>query len=608
MTATTVGSILINSVLPPTSRDYEKPMGAKEMKGALMHVAQNHPAMYGQVAKSLKDLGDLHSYLEGSSFSFDDAKPQDTSEIFKKYDGAFHKTRSIEDTNKREHAQRAINTEIEKEINTLVEKDMATNPTRIHKWSTIGGKGNKNNIRQMFYASGNQLDVTNKVLPYMSRSNFSAGLSPSDAFISATGARKGIVESFISVRDPGALGKEFFMLTNSMITTEHDCGTKEGMVIPVSSSDALDRHLAKDVGVFKRNDVVTHVVQAQLTKAGVKSIDVRTPLKCLAKHGVCSMCLGIMHNGKLSPIGDTVGLYSSQALTEKLTQMALSAKHTGGVVGKVPSFQIVKQLLHVPENFPNGAVLAQQAGTIHKIDELPDGGKRLWIGTQSHYVLPKVELKVKRGDNVGKGDSLSDGLINPAEIVRLKGMDAGRAQLAKGLQETYAGAGIAGQAKVFETVARAILCLGEVADPGDHTQFNIGDKVNWDANRPYRETQHATMSPKEAVGWRLTTDHPRLHMKAGDMLTPDHLHLFAGMGDINVYKKPAIIEPKMWGTERAAIYGGDWISNLGFRFVKDQLKENVATGSGVDLNSNRPIPNYVMGTIGHGRNGNFSRS
>lgn len=602
---TTVGHILINEYLPPDVRDYQKTMTASEMKSTLKKVADKHPQHYGTITKALKDIGDLHSYLEGSSFTFDEMKPHDITPIYKKWEPELNKAKKVADPLQRDNAMRAVNMKIEGELNSLVESHMKDSKNSVHKWSTIGGKGNRNNIRQMFYASGNQIDVANKVLPHMSRSNFSQGLAPSDIFISATGARKGIVESFISVRDPGALGKEFFMLTNHLVTTEHDCGTPEGIVVQVDSPDALDRHLAKDAGHYKRNDNVTKLVQADLKKSNVSSIVVRSPLTCRSKHGVCAMCVGELENGRLSHIGDTVGLRSAQSLTEKLTQMALSSKHTGGVVGKKSAFDTVKQLMHVPENFPGGAVLSQLHGTVQKIEDAPDGGKRVWVGDKMHYLDPKLNLSVKKGDTLTAGDAISDGLINPAEIVRLKGMDQGRLYLARAMQKVYSDSGIHGHPKVFETVSRAILNLAEVEDPGDH-DFNIGDKVNWNANIGATRTQYAKVPVDSAVGWRAAKDYPSAHVKEGEFLTYDHASKLGHLKEIEVMRKPAKIRPVMYGTERAAIYGGDWISNLGFRFVKDQLKTNVALGAKADIHGWSPIPAYIYGAeFGKGEGGRF---
>jgi len=167
--------------------------------------------------------------------------------------------------------------------------------------------------------------------------------------------------------------------------------------------------------------------------------------------------LGLLEDGRMAPIGDTVGLRSAQSMTEKLTQMALSTKHTGGVVGKKSPFEKLKQLMHVPENFSGGAVLSQHDGQVGAINKLADGGHHIMVGDFAHYIQPNQEIQVKKGQTIGKGDSLTDGLINPKELVDLKGMDAAREYLANEMRLTYEQSGNAGHPKVFETVVRGIL-------------------------------------------------------------------------------------------------------------------------------------------------------
>lgn len=609
MGQTTIGNILINEKLPPDLRDYSRTVTKPELTSILTAAAASHPHRYAEIAQHLKDLGDEHAYLQGSSISYDDFKPVDVDHIYRKYEPHWKKARAIKDPLARENQLREVNRLAETEINAMVAKDMKENPNRAHLWSTIGGKGNAANIRQMLYASGNQVDTTNTVVPYMARNSFARGLTPIDKMISATGARKGIVGSFISVRDPGAFGKELFMLTNDMVTTEHDCQTQRGLVKPITDPGVLDRFLAAPAGSFKRNDLLSPASRDALIRQGIKEVTVRSPNRCQAREGVCAMCIGLLENGKMSPLGDTIGLRSAQALTEPLTQMALSAKHSGGVVGKKSAFDTIKQLMHVPENFAGGAVLSQVHGRVEKIEEAPDGGSHIFINGQMHYIDPKLGLKVKKNDHVTAGDVLSDGLINPAEIVRLKGMDAGRDYLAKALQQTYADNGAYGHPKVFETVVRSVINLGKVKDPGDH-DFNVEDIVSWNQN------QHKTLpvtykfQGKEqianSVGHRLLNDLPALKMAKGTMITENHLPLLMKLNEVHAYKKPAVIEPFMVGTESAAIHKNDWLSKLGFRRVKAGLKEDVALAKSVDIHSYKPLPAYILGSeFRHGPAGTF---
>lgn len=605
---TTIGSLMLNNLLPEDLHDHSKSYNKKELVNLLKRIGASHPESYGEIVKKIKDLGDAFAYLEGSSFSFADLAPISTNDIFKKYQPLLNKAQKEPNKVKRLDMYREINLKIENDINERVKKDIeAKKNNRFLKWTAIGAKGGPNNIRQMFYSSGNQVDVRDQLYPHMAMKNFSEGLAPSDYFISGLGARKGIVSSFISVRDPGAFAKELYTLNNEMVTSTIDCGTRRGKELPVGSPDALDRCLLEDVGGFKRNTLVTSSLMDALKKSHHTIIKVRSPLYCEAPHGVCSMCVGLLENGKMSPVGDSVGLRSSQSMTEKLTQMALSAKHTGGVVGKRSPFETIKQLMHVPENFPGGAVLSQDSGHVDKIESQPDGGTKVWIGSTPHYLLPSHEVVVKKGDKVEKGDSLSDGLVNPKELVELKGMDAGREYLSHILNQTYKESGNNGHPKVYETVVRGILNIGKVEDPGDHP-FMPDELVKWNSVQDRTKKTIYRATPDQSLGFRLHDEIPELELKKDHQVSYTDINKMKakGIGGVNVYMKPMVVKPVMMGTERAALVKNDTLSNLGFRFLKEQLKENISLGRGSNIHSYDPIPAYVYGAeFGKGEEGRF---
>lgn len=605
---TSAGSILINAQLPEDLQDHQRIINKKELKKLLKDVGYKDPLSYGTTTKRLKDMGDQQAYLDGCSFKWSDLAPIDTSHVFKKYQGQLNKSSQIPNEVERLDATRQINMKIEGELNDITNEHIKKGQG-FTKWVELGVKGNPNNIRQMLVASGNQVDLREQVYPHMSKNSYSKGLNPSDYFVSALGARKGIVNSFISVRDPGAFAKELYTLTNEMVITDHDCGTLKGKSyhIPQEQALAIDRLLLEPAGNQKRNDLVTASSIDHLVKMGVKEIKVRSPLYCQAPQGVCSMCVGLLEDGRMAPIGDTVGLRSAQSMTEKLTQMALSTKHTGGVVGKKSPFEKLKQLMHVPENFSGGAVLSQHEGQISSINKLADGGHHIMVGDFAHYIQPNQEIQVKKGQTIGKGDSLTDGLINPKELVDLKGMDAAREYLANEMRLTYEQSGNVGHPKVFETVVRGILNLGEVVDPGDHPHMP-GEIVKWNSVQALTRPQVFSGPPSACLGYRLFEDVPQIGAKKNDMVDNKVLDECRkkGIQLLKVWQRPMKVNPIMMGTERAALIKNDVLSNLGFRFLKDQLRENIALGRSSNLHSYDPIPAYAYGAeFGQGEQGRY---
>jgi DNA-directed RNA polymerase subunit beta' len=607
---TTVGNILINDLLPEPLRKYDRKIDKKEINNILNEVGKNHADLYPEIAQNLKSMGEQHAYKLSSSFSLEDFKPIDINHIYNKYEPKIKSARDIKDEVQRDEALKKINLEMESDVNSKVKIDL-NHPNRFHEWITSGSKGKPDNLRQISYSVGNQVNVRNQMMSHYVDGNLSNGLSPMNYLVAAAGARKGVVGSFISVRDPGAFAKELYTLTNDMVTTMHDCGTHQGEAYNVFQMDIMDRALCEDAGPFKRNQILTPLVVDQLKKHGITKVIVRTPLHCIAREGVCAMCVGSLEDGTISPIGDTIGLRSAQSITEPLTQFALSSKHTGGTVQKRTAFQDISQVMHVPENFPGGAVLALENGSVSKIENASDGGKHIFINGVSHYALPTHNLKIKQGDSINKGDILTDGIINPAQVVELKGMHEGRKSLANTLRRIYSENGVEGHPKVFETIVRATLNLGRVKDPGDNLDHNVGDIVRWNQNQHLTEQKNILKPVNEdIIGFRNVApimNKNRLKVEAGTVITHDMAHdlLSSGIKELNVYKEPLKLDPFMLGTERAALHKGDWLSNMGFRFVKNQLMDNMSVMKKSELHSYDPIPAYISGRISKREDGKF---
>jgi DNA-directed RNA polymerase subunit beta' len=601
---TTIGNILVNEKLPQDLRDYQRVLDGKAQGKLIRQIGEKHPKDYGKIVKDIKDLGDKYSTLEGSSFSYEDWEPVDTTGIHKKYQADFDKVDKMTNQQAKDDARRELNLKVENEINAQVKKDIATKDNRFLLWGRSGAKGGDSNFRQMLYASGNQVDVKEELFPHMSKKSLAEGLAPSDFFITSVGARKGVVGSFLSVRDPGAFGKELFATTNDLVITDSDCGTKKGKTYPIQSREALDRYLLNDTKNYKRNDPITHMMMDDLEKQGIKEFQVRSPLYCISHDGICAKCSGLQEDGKDAVVGDPIGIRSAQSLTEPLTQMALSVKHSGGVVQKKPAFQHIQQILHAPENFPDGAVLARKDGTVDSIGKTPDGGTNIVISDTTHYASPNRKLYVKQGEKVTAGDALTDGLVNPKELVSLKGMDEGREYLAKILRNTYAENGHDGHPKVFETVTRAIMNHATVADPGDHPHLYKDQVVRWNQSRPLTEKQIVTKAPLDALGFRLARD--IVGLKAGTKITAENFPKLSRLKSIEVYKNPAVLAPMMISTERAALHKDDFISAMGYRNIKQVLQSAVSEMEQASVHSYNPITAYVHAKeFGKGEKGKF---
>lgn len=607
---TTVGKLMLESALPPDVR----PTGPIDKKGLgklLKQVADKHPKRYGEIVGALKDVGNLAAYITGTSYSLDDLAPLSAARdaVLRKHAKELGALRmavaanpALADDPKHLAAKAAAMAKIEADMNAEIGK-LVAKPNGLAGWVASGAKGDPSMLRQMVGMTGLNVDVTGKLVPELAYNSFAEGLSPIDHLVHANGARRGVVNTYTSVREPGAFAKELNTISADMVVTEADCGTTEGRSYPAGAADALDRCLARDVpGVAHRNDVVTPALAEAL---GGRPVLVRSPLTCKAHEGICAACYGLDEEGRLPVIGAHVGLKAAQAITEPLTQLALNTKHTGGVVGAGKSpFQQIMQIMHAPANFVGAATLARNAGRVQSIEPAASGGINLLVDDTQHYVPPGVKLVVKTGDVVTRGDALSEGQLHPAEVVEAKGMAAGRAHFADSVQKLYGDAGIRGHAKVFETIARGVLNLGQVLQPGKHA-FAPGEIVHW--NSVDQEPAVEELPLPKAEGRILAEDHGPA--RRYQVVTPALMKRIdgAGIGTARVFgRDQLVVQPVMLGTERAALHKGDWMANLGFRFLGSRFKENAATGAVSNIHGWNPFPAYAHGAeFGQGQGGRF---
>lgn len=619
---TTAGQLMLHAALPEDVR----PTGAINKGGLaklLVDIGEKHPERYGELVGNIKDVGNHAAYYSGSSFSLDDLAPNTElrDQAFKNHAGDLKALADLARKNPdlRVHPEYlakkiGVFSKIEGEVNAGMKSIIDRADNNVTKWVASGAKGDHAAARQMVAMSGLNVDVSNRLVPEIAKRSFSEGLSPVDFMVHANGARKGVVLTYTAVQAPGAFAKELNTVTSDMIVTENDCGTHKGR--SVSDKDAVDRLLSNDVaGVGHRNDVVTARVIALATNKGMATLNVRSPLTCEAHDGVCGRCWGLNEFGMVPPVGEHVGLKSGAALTEPLTQLALNNKHAGGVVtaGKSPLERIL-QFMHAPKAFMGAATLSRTSGQVQSIKEAPSGGHFVHVDGVKHYIPPGLDLMVKAGQTVSKGDALSAGVPHPIEVVEHKGMDKGREYFADTLRNIYAEAGIKGKPQIFETVARAMLNHGQVVQSGN-TDHVAGESIRWQHAQKAMHDQfssnpgaaHENISLASSVGRVLAEDAGPFGIHQA--ITPGMQKALSSRGtsSVKVFTPNAFVaKPILTGSERMALQRGDWMSNLAFRFLTPTFKENAATGATSDIHGYNPYSAYAYGAeFGKGTGGRF---
>jgi len=550
----------------------------RNLKQELLKLWQKDPQKFADLITELKRLGDRIATEKGFTIRYRDIKP--ISDLKPK------RELSVEEAIK-------LQNELPKKLVDRLLKE----GNSIGFMIASKARGKPNQAMQMLVSPILFSDARNKPFPFTIKRAFSEGLRPEEYFASSVGARKGIVSTQLATSEPGALSKELLANVAHLTVTEVDCGTTKGLKFPVDSDFVLDRYLAHDHGKYKRNTLVTPEIRDSMKKDGIKEVEVRTPLTCQAKDGVCSYCLGPVGDRKLPEVGFNAGVVLGQTITEPLTQFVLSFKHTGGLanVSRGGAFEQVRRLFHMPKNFAGKAVLAEVSGKVEKIEKSPLGGWYVYIKGKRHYIPSSSKPTVQVGDTVEKGDIISEGIASPQEIAKKKGLFEARQYIAQALHNIYKAQGIDIHPKAFETVARALTKYVRVVDPGS-TDLVKGEVFDVDGLRKILGDKIKSVPRRQAKGKVLARDYGKYPV--GTVVTKDMLKDLPQT--VEVIDADVKLEPEIPPLQKAHLYTSDWLVGMSRSELKRVLLEGAWYGKTSKFKWYHPIPRWIMGTFQEG--------
>lgn len=368
----------------------------------------------------------------------------------------------------------------------------------IHMMADSGARGSMQQIRQLAGMRGLMKDPTGKTIEMPVRANFREGLTVLEFFISSHGARKGLSDTALRTAESGYLTRRLVDVSQDVIVREEDCFASqnkpvkgmwmsdvmdggaliEGLQSRIEGRVAVDDIIHPETGevLVAANELIGYDVAKVIMQAGITRVHVRTLVTCSSEHGVCRKCYGAnMANGELVEIGEAVGIVAAQAIGEPGTQLTMRTFHTGGVAG---AGDITQGLPRVEEIFearnPKRAAIITEIPGIIEVRE--NKKQREVVVTDSvdnrmeSYVLPYVaRVKVKTGDVVQAGDPLTDGPLNPSDILRLKGPKDVQHYMLSEVQKVYRMQGVEIADKHIEVVIRQMLRRVQVEESGDTT-------------------------------------------------------------------------------------------------------------------------------------------
>jgi len=360
----------------------------------------------------------------------------------------------------------------------------------IYIMSLSGARGSVNQIRQLAGMRGLMASASGRTIEIPIKSNFREGLSVLEFFISTHGSRKGLADTALRTADSGYLTRRLVDVSQDVIVREVDCGTdeyllvkafKDGREVIEELRDRIEgRYAFEDIVnpetgeiIVKGNEMISEIQAEKIEKVGITEVKVRSVLGCKTKHGVCAHCYGRnLATGDEVNIGEAVGIIAAQSIGEPGTQLTMRTFHTGGVAAAT---DITQGLPRVEELFearkPKGlAVIAENSGVV-SIDE-SKRRKEIVISSSSgnstsYNIVYGARLKVRPGDIVEAGDELTDGSVNPHDILKIKGVQGVQNYLVKEVQRVYRLQGVDINDKHIEIIVRQMLSKVKIEESGD---------------------------------------------------------------------------------------------------------------------------------------------
>ena len=500
---TTLGRALLNTAFPETFPYIDNVVIKSDIGRIVEAIIERYPrSAVAEMLDAIKTLGFQFATKAGVTIALDDVKtPPNKAEILEAYESRADKVQSLYNkgvVTEEERRQELI--EIWTEATDTV-KDAMVDHMKKEAFNSVDmmvGSGARGNIMQLRQIAGMRGLVANPkgdIIPRPIISNFREGLSVLEYFISTHGARKGLADTALRTADSGYLTRRLVDVSQELIVTEPDCETDKGIKISLVDnrgavirnlrSRIFGRVLADDVKIERKfvetrdgkklhaGDHVTSkaLIAIEAVAEQLESMRVRSVLTCDTQVGICQACYGMsLATGKNVEIGEAVGIMAAQSIGEPGTQLTMRTFHTGGVAGD----DITHGLPRVVELFeartPKGkATLTEVGGPLRELDD--EDGRRLLIETKEGDVVYKISrrarLRVADGDIVEPGQQLTEGPLDPKEVLEIRGVRAAQQYLVDQVQEVYRSQGVEIHDKHIELIVRQMLRRIRVVSAND---------------------------------------------------------------------------------------------------------------------------------------------
>lgn len=499
MWETTPGRVFFNDILPEGWEFQNDVIDRRELGRLVDRLYRTYGSTRtAEVLDKIKAFGFRYATQSGTTVALDDVLiPDEKQELIRE---AEEGVEEVERQHRRglitaeERYQRIVDiwTEAKDRVTEAMQDNLgAFNP--VYMMATSGARGNVAQLSQLAGMRGLVADPTGRTIEIPIKANFREGLSVLEYFISTHGTRKGLADTALRTANSGYLTRRLVDVAQDVIVREDDCGTGDGIEVSAimelsGEEDQVIEPLRERIAgrisaqtvvhpetgevIIEENQMIDERIATMIEEAGVDTVAIRSVLTCRSRYGVCVRCYGRdLASGQPVEVGEAVGIIAAQSIGEPGTQLTMRTFHTGGVAGE----DITAGLPRVEELFearkPKAlAIITETAGVV-RIEE-SQGTRKVVVTDENNeehsYTIPfGARLKVRDGAKVEPGDTLTEGSVNPHDLLRIKGIRAVQRYLVQEVQEVYRSQGVDINDKHIEVIVRQMLRKLKVEDSGD---------------------------------------------------------------------------------------------------------------------------------------------
>ena len=360
----------------------------------------------------------------------------------------------------------------------------------IYMMADSGARGNASNFTQLAGMRGLMANPSGQIIELPIKSSFREGLTVLEYFISTHGARKGLADTALKTADSGYLTRRLVDVAQDVIVREPDCGTDKGLRVSEIREggelieplfDRLEGRYAKETVrhpntnevIVGSNELITTDIAKEIVNAGIESVVIRSAFTCNTRYGVCEKCYGKnLATGEKVEVGEAIGTIAAQSIGEPGTQLTMRTFHTGGVAGSDITMGLPRiQELFEARNPKGEAVISEVEGHILSIEMIKDRQQEIKVKgdeeTRTYTAPANARIIVEEGDEVVPGEMLTDGSIEPKNLLKVAGLNRTQEYLLKEVQKVYRSQGVEIDDKHVEVMVRQMLRKVRIIDAGE---------------------------------------------------------------------------------------------------------------------------------------------